>query len=47
MENFWLFVEYSLATPGTNIEIQKIFYIAYMLWMDKKIAFLFLQSKQL
>lgn len=26
IENFWLFVEHSLTTPGTNIARQKIFY---------------------
>jgi hypothetical protein len=40
INNFWKIVEYSLAMPGTNAAIERVFYITNVLWTDEKNRFL-------
>lgn len=40
MNNFWKIVEYSLAMPGTNPAIERVFSITNVLWTDDKNRFL-------
>lgn len=36
INNFWNIVEYSLAMPGTNAAIERVFSITNVLWTDEK-----------
>jgi hypothetical protein len=40
INNFWKIVEYSLAMPGTNAAIKRVFSITNVLWTDEKNRFL-------
>lgn len=40
INNFWFIVEYSLAMPGTNAAIERVFSITNMLWTDEKNRFI-------
>ena len=46
INNFWKIVAYSLAMPGTNAAIERIFSITNY-GRTKKIVFMYLLSKQL
>jgi len=39
INNFWKIVEYSLAMPGTNGAIERVFTTTNMLWTDEKNRF--------
>ncbi|VVC37740.1 Hypothetical protein CINCED_3A017609 [Cinara cedri] len=40
INNFWNIIEYSLAMPGTNAAIERVFSITNVLWTDEKNRFL-------